>query len=101
MSKSQIELRKLMFSSGATDDQIKDARKKLFSLHDQIDECNINDFLAIRKMLTPEQKQHLSELMPVQRPGMSTAPMKRSMHKAGNQLETLQDGRQGPPPATN
>jgi Spy/CpxP family protein refolding chaperone len=60
----QKELRQLMFDPDASDDQIRTARSQLRKLQDQVDETNMNDLLAIRGMLTPEQRKRLPECMP-------------------------------------
>jgi len=60
----QTELRQLMFDPEASDDQIRSARSQLRKLQDQVDETNMNDLLAIRGMLTPDQRKRLPECMP-------------------------------------
>ncbi|MBY0359039.1 MAG: Spy/CpxP family protein refolding chaperone [Candidatus Obscuribacterales bacterium] len=63
----QIEARNLMFNPDSSETQIRAARKNLLALQQQLDEVNINDFLAIRKLLTAEQKKKLPECMPGKR----------------------------------
>lgn len=64
LSDKQGKLRNLMFSPDASEVQIRSARKELRTLQDQMDETNLNDLLAIRSLLTPEQKKRLPECMP-------------------------------------
>lgn len=63
----QIEARNLMFNPDSSETQIRAARKNLLTLQQQLDEVNINDFLAIRKLLTAEQKKKLPECLPGKR----------------------------------
>lgn len=74
----QVEIRNLIFSPEATDAQIRLARKNLLQTQTQIDDTNINDLLAIRGLLTPEQKKKLPECKPgagpnPPEPGMETS----------------------------
>lgn len=58
------ELRDLMFDPRASDEAIRSKRKELRQLQDKVEELQINDFLAIRSVLTPEQKEKLVDLKP-------------------------------------
>lgn len=66
LKEKQFNMRNLMFSPDASEAQIRTARRELRSLQDQMDETNLNDLLAIRSMLTPEQRKKLPECMPGQ-----------------------------------
>ncbi len=63
----QIKLRDLLFSPDATDAQILAARRDMRELQDKMDELNVKDMLAIRGVLTPEQKAKLPMIMPGRR----------------------------------
>jgi Spy/CpxP family protein refolding chaperone len=60
----QMRLRDLLFSADATDAQIMTARRDLRDLQDKMDEVNVKDMLAIRGVLTPEQKAKLPMIKP-------------------------------------
>lgn len=60
----QMNMRNLMFSPDASEAQIRGARRELRTLQDQMDETNLNDLLAIRSLLTPDQKKRLPDCMP-------------------------------------
>ncbi|MBX9569454.1 MAG: Spy/CpxP family protein refolding chaperone [Candidatus Obscuribacterales bacterium] len=64
LSEKQSNMRNLMFSPDATEAQIRGARRELRTLQDQMDETNLNDLLAIRSLLTPEQRKKLPDCMP-------------------------------------
>jgi Spy/CpxP family protein refolding chaperone len=61
------EMRDLMFDPAATEAQIRSARRELRRMQDQMEEMQIDDFLSMRSVLTPEQRKRLPEIMP--RPG--------------------------------
>lgn len=63
----QMKLRELLFSPDATDAQILTARRDMRDLQDKMDELNVKDVLAIRGVLTPEQKAKLPLIMPGRR----------------------------------
>jgi Spy/CpxP family protein refolding chaperone len=63
----QLKLRDLLFSPDATDAQILAARRDMRELQDKMDELNVKDMLAIRGVLTPEQKAKLPIIMPGRR----------------------------------
>jgi hypothetical protein len=54
----------MMFDPSASDDQIRGKRKELWRMRGQMEESQIEDFLGIRAMLTPDQRQKLTELKP-------------------------------------
>jgi Spy/CpxP family protein refolding chaperone len=58
------QMRDMMFDPNASDDQVRAKRRDVRQLQERIEEMQINDFLAIRKVLTPEQRQRLSDLNP-------------------------------------
>lgn len=64
VAEKQMNMRNLMFSPDASEAQIRGARRELRTLQDQMDETNLNDLLAIRSLLTPEQKKKLPDCMP-------------------------------------
>lgn len=59
------EMKDLMFDPSASDDAIRSKRKDVRKMQDQSDEVMIEDFLAIRAVLTPEQRKRLPEIKPV------------------------------------
>lgn len=59
------EMKDLMFDPNASDETIRSKRKDVRKLQDQSDEVMIDDFLAIRSVLTPEQRKRLPEIKPV------------------------------------
>ncbi len=75
----RAELRTMMFDPNATDDAIKAKRKELRAVQEQMEDMVLSDFLAMRNVLTPEQKKKLPEVMPnraevARRPGGPPAP---------------------------
>ncbi len=66
--KAQLDIMKdLMFDPTATDDQIRAKRKEVRQMQDKLEEIQVNDFLAIRKVFTPEQKKLFADLKPQDR----------------------------------
>lgn len=63
----QMRLRDLLFSADATDAQIMAARRDMRDWQDKMDEINVKDMLAIRGVLTAEQKAKLPMIMPGRR----------------------------------
>ncbi len=64
LSAKQNEMRSLMFSPTATEAQIRTSCSQMRKLQTQMDDANMNDLLAIRGMLTSDQKKKLPECMP-------------------------------------
>ncbi|HEY9715648.1 MAG TPA: Spy/CpxP family protein refolding chaperone, partial [Chroococcales cyanobacterium] len=60
MAKRQ-EFRDLMFDPNASDDQIRAMRKRLRQMQDKMEDLQVSDFLSIRSILTPEQRQKLAD----------------------------------------
>ncbi|MBX9689733.1 MAG: Spy/CpxP family protein refolding chaperone [Candidatus Obscuribacterales bacterium] len=60
----QNEMRSLMFNPEASESQIRAAHLQVRKLQNQMDETNMNDLLAIRSMLSPEQRKRLPDCMP-------------------------------------
>jgi hypothetical protein len=62
-----------MFDPASTGKQILDKRQELRALQDEAETLMLNDFIAMRSVLTAEQLKHLPELKPgarvAQRPG--------------------------------
>lgn len=58
------ELRDMMFDPSASDDQIRAKGKELRKLHEQAEDMKLDDFLAIRGVLTPEQRKRLPDVKP-------------------------------------
>lgn len=58
------EMRDLMFDPVSSDDQIRTKMREVRQMQEKMDDVQINDFLAIRKVLTPEQRQKLADLKP-------------------------------------
>ena len=72
LQQKRSELRDLMFSAGASDEQIRAKRLEIRQMQDKFEELQLSDFLAIRSVLTAEQKQRLATLKPgVRKPGGS------------------------------
>jgi Spy/CpxP family protein refolding chaperone len=63
----QMTLRNMIFSPDATDAQIRATRKEVRRMQDEMEELNLEDLLAIRGVLTAEQKQRLPQIAPGQR----------------------------------
>jgi Spy/CpxP family protein refolding chaperone len=63
----QAELRRLIFDPDVSEAQIRAARNQLRQLQDKLDETNMNDLLAIRAMLSPEQRKRLPDCLPGRR----------------------------------
>jgi Spy/CpxP family protein refolding chaperone len=64
LESKRAEMRELMFDPKATNKQILKVRDEARKLHEQADNLMVQDFLAIRELLTPEQKVHLPEIKP-------------------------------------
>ncbi len=64
LNAKRMELRDMMFEASAGDDQVRAKRKEVRQLQDKVEEMQINDFLAIRSVLTPDQRQKLTDLKP-------------------------------------
>lgn len=60
----QMQLRDMLFSPNASEQQIRAARKQLRAAQDELDDLNLNDLLQIRSVLTAEQRQRLPEIAP-------------------------------------
>lgn len=60
----KTEMRDLMFDPAATGKQILDKRQELKTLQDESETLMLNDFIAMRGVLTTEQLKHLPELKP-------------------------------------
>ncbi|MBS1954879.1 MAG: Spy/CpxP family protein refolding chaperone [Cyanobacteria bacterium SZAS-4] len=58
------ELRDMMFEANAGDDQVRAKRKEVRQLQDKVEDMQINDFLGIRSVLTPDQRLKLTDLKP-------------------------------------
>jgi len=58
------ELRDMMFDPSASDDQIRAKGKELRRLHEQAEDMKLDDFLAIRGVLTSEQRKRLPDVKP-------------------------------------
>ncbi|GAC1460386.1 MAG: hypothetical protein NVS2B14_04620 [Chamaesiphon sp.] len=62
MHQAAQELRDLMVGT-ATDDQIRDKYKQVQALRQQLADLRFENLLAMRKVLTPEQRQKFAQLM--------------------------------------
>jgi len=60
------EMRDLMFDPNATEAQIRGKLREVSRMQDQMENMQIDDFLSLRSVLTPEQRRHLPEIMPQQ-----------------------------------
>jgi len=56
------QLRDLMFDPNTSDEQLRAKRKELRQAQDRLEEMQLNDFLSIRKVFTPEQRQRFANL---------------------------------------
>lgn len=61
------EMRALMFDPNATASQIRSKRHELRQMQDQMEDIQIEDFLSLRSVLTPEQRRRLPDIMPGRR----------------------------------
>lgn len=57
-------MRDMMFEPAANDDAIRQKRKQVRQMQNQLEEIQIGDFLSIRKVLTAEQRQRFADLKP-------------------------------------
>jgi Spy/CpxP family protein refolding chaperone len=101
----RLHLRDLMFDPSSTDQEIRMERQDMRKLQNQIEELMLNDFLAIRSLLTPEQRQHFQELKPF--PGsryVSTGPnvspdcpaaVKNAKHAKTHQIQKKESAKLG------
>jgi Spy/CpxP family protein refolding chaperone len=64
LNAKRMELRDMMFEASAGDDQVRTKRKEVRQLQDKVEDMQLNDFLAIRSVLTPDQRQKLTDLKP-------------------------------------
>lgn len=64
LNAKRLELRDMMFEANAGDDQVRAKRKEVRQLQDKVEDMQINDFLGIRSVLTPDQRQKLTDLKP-------------------------------------
>lgn len=64
LNAKRLELRDMMFEANAGDDQVRAKRKEVRQLQDKVEDMQINDFLGIRSVLTPDQRLKLSDLKP-------------------------------------
>ncbi|HEY9870842.1 MAG TPA: Spy/CpxP family protein refolding chaperone [Candidatus Obscuribacterales bacterium] len=67
----RAEMKDLMFDPDASDAQIKARRQELRRLQDQLEDVILSDFLALRGVLTAEQRQRLPEVKPQPRPPLA------------------------------
>jgi hypothetical protein len=67
----RAEMKDLMFDPDASDGQIKARRQELRRLQDQLEDVILSDFLALRGVLTPEQRNRLPEVKPQPRPPLA------------------------------
>ncbi len=64
LREKRAEMRQLMFDPNASEEQIRAKRRELRRMQDRMEEMQIEDFLSLRSVLTPEQRQRLPEIMP-------------------------------------
>ncbi|CAN5359942.1 hypothetical protein BH10CYA1_BH10CYA1_33430 [soil metagenome] len=64
LNAKRMELRDMMFEANAGDDQVRAKRKEVRQLQDKVEDMQINDFLGIRAVLTPDQRLKLTDLKP-------------------------------------
>lgn len=62
LKEGAVQMRDLMFDSSASDAQILSKRDELRRLHNNLEDSQIKDFLAIRALLTSEQKEKLNDV---------------------------------------
>lgn len=74
LQSARLDLRDLMFAPNATDGQILAKRKEVRQMQDRMEEMQISDFLSIRHVLTPDQRQRLADLKPTGRVAESRGP---------------------------
>jgi Spy/CpxP family protein refolding chaperone len=56
------QMRDLLFDPGASDEQVRAKRREVRQLQEKLEDMQIADFLTIRKVLSAEQRQRLSEI---------------------------------------
>src|SRR4029077_20269651 len=64
LRENRLSMRDLMFDPAAGDDQIRSKHRDLRQMQDRMEVMQINDFLSIRGVLTPEQRKQLADLKP-------------------------------------
>lgn len=67
----RAEMRDLLFEPGSTDDQIRAKHSELRKIQGEAESLMIDDFIAIRSVLTAEQKKKLPSIKPGMRKPMS------------------------------
>jgi Spy/CpxP family protein refolding chaperone len=61
LSSKRAEMRDLMFSADATNEQVFAKRNEIKPLLEEAESLKLNDFLAMRAVFTPEQRKKWSE----------------------------------------
>lgn len=64
LKEKRTSMRDLMFDPNASEAQIRAMRRELRKMQDQMEDLQIDDFLSMRSILTPEQRKRLPEIMP-------------------------------------
>lgn len=64
LREKRVELQNLMFDPKATEGHLRNKHSEMRKLQEQAEDTMFRDFLAIRALLTPEQKAHLPEVKP-------------------------------------
>jgi Spy/CpxP family protein refolding chaperone len=77
------ELRSLMFDPSASDSALKAKQKEVHKAQEQLENLQLDDFLQMRSVLTPEQRQKLPELKPTRpqpkMPQANTSPQHKPL----------------------
>jgi Spy/CpxP family protein refolding chaperone len=68
LKEEREQLRDMMFGPDASEAQLKAKHSEIRKLQEQAEGIMFENFLAIRRLLTPEQKKHLPEVKPPPRP---------------------------------
>jgi len=74
LMEKQEQLRSLIFSADGTDAQVRTMRKEVRKAQDSMEELNLDDLLAVRGVLTSEQRQRLPGIAPQQRTAGNQRP---------------------------
>lgn len=97
------ELRVLMFDPKASDLALKSKQREIHKLQEKLEDLQLDDFIQMRAVLTPEQKQKLPELKPTRpqrkmpQPGMMPQPG-TMLQPGAMPPEANQRPMHGPPP---
>jgi Spy/CpxP family protein refolding chaperone len=64
-----------LLTSDASTDKLRQQHQQIQKLHQQLDDQHFETMLAVRQVLTPEQRQQLDKLMQQPPPQLPMPPM--------------------------